>query len=203
MELGLIEGVKNEFRELFKGFSNFISYAFCIISLGDMRRGCRRYVKRIEGQNKMNYATIKPLDVANGTGIRVSLFVSGCRNHCRGCFNPETWNFEYGERFDEAAQKMVLDMLKPEYVSGLSLLGGDPLEPENEAALLPFVKKVRKMFPKKDIWMFTGYKYENVKQRPLVKLVDVLVDGPFILEQRNPKLAFRGSENQNIIYLKR
>lgn len=151
----------------------------------------------------MNYATIKPLDVANGTGIRVSLFVSGCRNHCKGCFNPETWNFEYGERFDEAAQKMVLDMLKPDYISGLSLLGGDPLEPENEADLLPFVRKVRKQFPNKDIWVFTGYKYENVKNRPLVKLADVLVDGPFILEQRNPSLKFRGSENQNVIYLKR
>lgn len=151
----------------------------------------------------MNYAIMKPLDVANGTGIRVSLFVSGCRNHCRGCFNPETWNFEYGERFDEAAQKMVLDMLKPDYISGLSLLGGDPLEPENEKALLSFVKKVRKKFPNKDIWLFTGYMYEKVKNRPLVKLVDVIVDGPFIIDQRNPSLQFRGSENQRIIYLKR
>lgn len=151
----------------------------------------------------MNYATIKPLDVANGAGIRVSLFVSGCRNHCRGCFNPETWNFEYGEPFDGKAQSQVMEFLKADYIKGLSILGGDPLEPENEAALLPFVKAVKKAYPKKDIWLFTGYKYEDVKKRPLVKLVDVLVDGPFILEQRNPKLAFRGSENQNIIYLKR
>lgn len=149
----------------------------------------------------MNYATIKPLDVANGTGIRVSLFVSGCRNHCKGCFNPETWRFDYGKPFGNKTMGEIFDLLKPKYIAGLSILGGDPFEPENEQALIPFLQRVRALFPDKDIWCYTGYLYENLKDRPMMNYIDVLVDGSFILELKNPSLKFRGSENQRIIYL--
>lgn len=150
----------------------------------------------------MNYATIKPVDVANGNGVRVSLFVSGCRNHCKGCFNPETWNFDYGKRFDNKVQSRIFELMKQKYIAGLSILGGDPLEPENEKTILPFVKRVKRLYPDKTIWLYTGYVYEKIKSRELLKYVDILVDGPFILELKNPKLAFRGSENQKVLKLK-
>lgn len=154
----------------------------------------------------MNYATIRPIDVANGIGVRVSLFVSGCRNHCVGCFNPETWNFDYGEKYTDAVAQDVLKMLEPRYIKGLSILGGDPCEPENVPYVLDLAIKVKSKFPFKDIWMYSGYTYERLRTIPdvcaLLQYIDVLVDGPFVMSKKNPKLAFRGSENQRIILLK-
>ena len=161
----------------------------------------------------MNYAGIKYCDVANGLGCRTVLFVSGCRNHCKDCFQPHTWDFSYGKEFDETIQKELLDSLKPTYVKGLTLLGGEPFEPENQIALLPFVKKVREEYPSKDIWAFTGYIYdvdliEGGRKHceatdELLSMIDVLVDGPFIAEQRNLMLKFCGSENQRVIDMKK
>lgn len=150
----------------------------------------------------MNYAKIKFPDVANGTGCRVSLFVSGCRNHCRGCFNPETWRFDYGEPFTEDVEELILKYLDHGYVNGLSVLGGDPMEAENAEVLLPFLKKVKEYFPDKNIWMYTGYVYESIKDQSILQYVDVLVDGPFIQELKDLKLAFKGSSNQRILQLK-
>lgn len=153
----------------------------------------------------MYYAKIKPLDVANGTGIRVSLFVSGCRNHCIGCFNPETWNFTYGEKFTEETIEYILKLMEEPYIKGLSILGGDPMEPENIPYVLFLMVAAKNKFPYKDIWIYTGYIYEHIIHRDggkLLKYADVLVDGPFVKSRANPKLAFRGSENQRIIKLK-
>ena len=160
----------------------------------------------------MNYAAIKYCDIANGLGCRTVLFVSGCRNHCEGCFQPDTWDFGYGEPFDEKIQQEILDSLKPAYVKGLTLLGGEPFEPENQEALVPFVRKVREQYPNKDIWAFTGYvydvdlieggrKYTEVTNK-LLSMIDVLVDGPFIAEQRDLMLKFRGSRNQRVLDMK-
>ncbi len=161
----------------------------------------------------MNYAGIKYCDIANGTGCRTVLFVSGCRNHCKGCFQPHTWDFDYGEKFDDKIQQELLESLKPDYVRGLTLLGGDPFEPENQKELLPFVKKVKEQYPKKDIWAFTGYLYDRdliqggskytSETSELLELIDVLVDGPFIEEQKDITLKFRGSSNQRIIDLQK
>lgn len=155
----------------------------------------------------MNYAEIKKTDIANGPGVRVSLFVSGCRHHCKGCFNPETWDFCYGKPFDDVAKKQLLQALSPDYIAGLTLLGGDPLEPENTAALIPFLKEVRRLFPHKSIWCYTGDVYENLRKRTdageLLKQIDVLVDGPFIEAQKNISLRFRGSENQRLLDVKK
>lgn len=157
----------------------------------------------------MNYATIKKLDVANGRGLRVSLFVSGCTHHCKGCFNPETWNFEYGEPFTEDVENQLLEYLKPDYIQGLSLLGGEPFEPVNQKALLPFIRKVKAMYPNKNIWCYTGYDFEQdilteklgdwEITRELLSYIDILIDGEFKLELKNPNLRFRGSANQRVI----
>ena len=147
----------------------------------------------------MNYGGIKAVDIANGPGVRVSLFVSGCRNHCPGCFQPETWDFDYGQPFTKETEEEVMKALRPEWIQGLTLLGGDPMEPENEAALIPFVKRVRAELPEKDIWLYTGYPYEKVKDSALLSLVDVVVDGPFVEAEKDAGLAFRGSRNQQII----
>lgn len=159
----------------------------------------------------MNYAEIKNYDIANGLGVRVSLFVSGCTHHCKGCFNPMTWDFSYGKPFTEAVQDELLEMLSPAYIDGLTLLGGEPMEPDNQRALLPFVKKVRAQYPDKNIWCYTGYKLDEELLKPsrarcevtdeLLSLIDVLVDGEFIEEQKNISLSFRGSENQRLIDL--
>ncbi|MDD2958799.1 MAG: anaerobic ribonucleoside-triphosphate reductase activating protein [Lachnospiraceae bacterium] len=159
----------------------------------------------------MYYSAIKYCDIANGPGVRTVLFVSGCRNRCKGCFQPETWDFWHGEPFDGAAEKKILESLKPDYISGLTLLGGDPFEPENQRALLPFVKKVRAQYPSKSIWAYTGYILERDLMaggcrntevtEELLSCLDVLVDGPFIEEQKNISLRFRGSQNQRIIDL--
>lgn len=159
----------------------------------------------------MNYAGIKYCDVANGPGCRTVLFVSGCRNACPGCFQPHTWDFAYGEPFDERVKSEVLDSLAPDYVRGLTLLGGEPFEEENQRALLPFVRRVRARFPGKDIWAFTGYVYDRDlvsggrKHIPetdeLLAMIDVLVDGPFVEAQRDLTLKFRGSRNQRLLDL--
>lgn len=159
----------------------------------------------------MNYAGIKYFDVANGPGCRTVLFVSGCRNACPGCFQPHTWDFGYGEPFDEQVQQEVLDSLAADYVQGLTILGGEPFEEENQAALVPFVRRVRQTYPDKDIWAYTGYVYDrdliaggrkHTKDTDeLLALLDVLVDGPFVEEQRDLTLRFRGSKNQRVLDL--
>ena len=157
----------------------------------------------------MNYATIKPVDIANGPGVRVSLFVSGCRHHCRGCFNAQAWDFEYGEPFTEAVWQQIFSYLDHDYMEGITLLGGEPMEPENQAGLLPFLTELKKRFPKKTIWCFSGYDFEkdilgrmmqeSEVTRELVSLFDVLVDGKFVEDLKNLSLKFRGSENQRIL----
>lgn len=149
----------------------------------------------------MNYCGIKRTDIANGPGVRVSLFVSGCRNHCPGCFQPETWDFGYGEPFTKETEDEIISALRPSWIQGLSILGGDPMEPENQTALLPFIRRVKEELPDKDVWIYTGYLLEKISESPLLPYADVVVDGPFIEAQKDISLAFRGSENQRIIHL--
>ena len=161
----------------------------------------------------MNYAEIKPTDIANGEGVRVSLFVSGCRKHCKGCFNEIAWDFCYGKSFTTETEEMLFSMLSPHYIAGLSLLGGDPFEPENQRALLPFLRRVKERFPEKNVWCYTGYTYADggLKEkavrlditREMISLIDILVDGPFIEELKDIRLKFRGSSNQRVIDVKR
>lgn len=150
----------------------------------------------------MKYGRIKRISTENGIGCRTSLFVSGCRRHCRNCQNAEAWSFDYGEEFTEDIEEYILMSLEPWYVDGLSVLGGEPLEPENMAVLLPFLQKVRARYPGKDIWLYTGFTYEDVKDLPILRYVDILVDGEYIDDLRDLTLAFRGSSNQRIIKLK-
>ena len=150
----------------------------------------------------MNYCGIKKTDIANGPGVRVSLFVSGCRNHCSGCFQPETWDFNYGDPFTKKTEKEIIRALRPSWIQGLSILGGDPMEPENQRALLPFLKRLHILLPDKDVWLYTGYRLESVSNSPLLPFVDVVVDGPFIEAEKDISLAFRGSRNQRIIHLR-
>lgn len=157
----------------------------------------------------MNYAEIKYCDIANGVGVRTTLFVSGCRNGCPGCFNPVQWDFEAGDPFTREVEDQILDSLKPAYITGLTVLGGEPMEPENQAALLPFLRRVREEHPDKGIWMYTGFMWEALVEGPsrghtetlpdLLALLDVLVDGPFVLEKKDISLRFRGSSNQRLI----
>ena len=154
----------------------------------------------------MNYADIKKVDVANGPGVRVSLFVSGCTHHCKECFNPETWDFSFGSPFGEAQIQQILKLLDRSYIRGLSLLGGEPFEPQNQEAVLELVRRVRAQLPQKDIWCYSGYLFEELAKgnvgghsRELLEQLDVLVDGPFVLEQKDLGLQFRGSSNQRII----
>lgn len=160
----------------------------------------------------MKYGAIKKFDVADGIGVRVSLFVSGCRNCCPGCFQPETWNFDFGEDFTADTEREIIEALRPTHIQGFSLLGGEPFEEENQAVLAPFLEKLKAEFPKKDIWCWTGYvlekdlleggrKHTEYTDRMLA-CIDTLVDGPFIQEQRNLMLEFRGSENQRLLKLK-
>lgn len=160
----------------------------------------------------MNYATIKFYDVANGTGVRVSLFVSGCRHHCKGCFNAETWDFCYGEPYTQETEDSIIDGLKPDYITGLSLLGGEPFEPENQPALTALLRRVKAQLPEKTVWCYTGYTYDTDLAeggsvftdvtREMLSYIDILVDGEFIEEQRDLTLRFRGSRNQRILTLK-
>ena len=154
----------------------------------------------------MNYADIRPIDVANGPGVRVSLFVSGCPHRCPGCFNPETWDFQYGQGFGEEQVRSILDLLRPGYIRGLTLLGGEPMAPANQPEVLSLVRRVRQELPGRDIWCYTGYLYEDLLAdrvgeygRALLEQLDVLVDGPFIEAQKDLTLRFRGSANQRII----
>ena len=163
----------------------------------------------------MNYATIKWTDIANGEGVRISLFVSGCTHRCKNCFNQVAWDFSYGEPFDLAIEEKILKELDFPYIAGITLLGGEPMEPSNQVALLPFIKKVREQFPQKSIWCYTGCildertglltdKSKNVAQtQELISLFDVLVDGPFVEELKNIRLKFRGSSNQRVIDVKK
>ncbi|MCI8546539.1 MAG: anaerobic ribonucleoside-triphosphate reductase activating protein [Clostridia bacterium] len=160
----------------------------------------------------MNYADIKKVDVANGEGIRVSVFVSGCNHHCEGCFNKCAWDFNYGNKFTEKNINEVINYLDHEHISGLSLLGGEPLEYANQEGLLPLVKKVKEKFPSKNIWCYTGFDFEkdvvknmarnNETTKELLNYLDVVVDGKFEKDKKNLKLKFRGSTNQRIIDVK-
>ena len=159
----------------------------------------------------MNYCNIKEYDIADGEGVRLTLFVSGCRNHCKGCFQPETWDFNYGKEFTEEVENNILEKLSNWCYDGLTLLGGDPFEPENQKVLNPFLKKVKNEFPLKNIWCYTGYIYDkdlvdggkkyNDDTLDILSNIDVLVDGPFIEELKDITLKFRGSSNQRLIYL--
>lgn len=157
----------------------------------------------------MYYSTIKDCDIANGIGVRITLFVSGCTNHCKNCFQPQTWDFDFGEPFTEETEEKLLEMLKPDYINGLTLLGGEPMEPQNQRALVPFLKRVREAYPNKNIWCFTGFTYEVLKtdgSHPrcevtdeILSLIDVLVDGRYVDELKDLTLQFRGSSNQRLI----
>ena len=157
----------------------------------------------------MNYATIKRNDIANGVGVRVSLFVSGCRHHCKNCFNQEAWSFSFGQPFTEQTIANIVEWLAPSYVDGLSLLGGEPFEPANQAALLPLIRRFKEMYPEKTLWCYSGYDFEKDMltgslgpwevTKEMLSYIDVLVDGEFVLELKNPNLRFRGSANQRVI----
>ena len=149
----------------------------------------------------MNYCGLKKIDTANGLGVRVSLFVSGCRNHCPGCFQPETWDFDYGSPFTKEIEDGIIEALRPSWIQGLSILGGEPMEPENQAALLPVLRRRRRELPDKDIWLYTGYTFEAVSESELLPLVDVLVDGPFVEGERGISLSFRRSRHQRTLTL--
>ena len=160
----------------------------------------------------MYYGNIKGFSIENGVGVRVSLFVSGCRNHCKNCFSPQTWNFTYGELFTEETEKELLEELAPDHIHGLTILGGEPFEPENQKDILPLILKVRRELPQKTIWMYTGFTYEELTgdsrgncgelTRQIFENIDVLVDGRFVEEKKNLRIRFRGSENQRIIDMK-
>lgn len=159
----------------------------------------------------MHYGEIKNCDIANGIGVRVSLFVSGCTNHCEDCFQPETWDFNYGNDFTEETENKILEMLAPDYICGLTVLGGEPFEPENQRVLVDFLRKVRRKYPEKSVWCFTGFTLEMLETEgthchcevteEMLSLIDVLVDGRFDKNKKNISLCFRGSENQRLIDL--
>ena len=161
----------------------------------------------------MHYGEIKNYDIANGIGVRVSLFVSGCTNRCEHCFQPETWDFAHGELFTEETQEALLQMLKPDYIHGFTLLGGEPFEPENQRGILPFLQKLARQLPEKSVWAYTGFLLEDLMTEgthancevteEVLSLIDVLIDGRFVEEKKNLSLQFRGSENQRIIDLSR
>lgn len=161
----------------------------------------------------MNYATIRPFDVANGPGVRVSLFVSGCTHRCKNCFNAEAWDFNYGEPFTEKEEEKILEALKPDYIKGFSLLGGEPFEKSNQEVLSEFLPKIKEAYPEKTIWCYTGYDFEKdlltgriagkeITDK-MLSCIDILVDGKFVEELKNLKLRFKGSENQRIIDVKK
>lgn len=150
----------------------------------------------------MNYCGLNKNDIANGDGVRVSLFVSGCRNHCKDCHNPEAWDFGYGKPFTKETENEIIVALRPSWIQGISILGGEPCEEENEKVLLPLLRRIKRESPNSDTWLYTGYTYEQLEGREILRYVDVLVDGPFLLEQKDISLAFRGSRNQRILRLK-
>ncbi len=156
----------------------------------------------------MNYATIKYCDISNGPGVRTSLYVSGCTHHCEGCFNPMTWDFAYGEEFTDEVKEEILHSLEPDYIEGITLLGGEPMEIKNQPEVLDLVSKVKKRYPSKTVWCFSGYTLEELKESErcrcdatdtLLSMIDVLVDGEFHLGEKDISLRFRGSRNQRLI----
>ena len=158
----------------------------------------------------MHFGSIKKYDIANGEGVRVSLFVSGCRNKCKNCFNPETWNFNYGTLFTSEIEDEIIKAMEPSYINGLTILGGEPFEKENQKDLVSFIKKVKQVYPKKSIWMYSGYLFDEEIHNPngkvhcevtdtILENIDILVDGKFVEELKNLSLKFRGSSNQRII----
>lgn len=157
----------------------------------------------------MHYGEIKKTDIANGPGVRVSLFVSGCRHHCEGCFNPETWDFDYGQVYTDETQEEILASLAPSFIQGLTVLGGEPFEPENQSCVRMLLQAVREKYPEKDIWCYTGYTCDKdlapggsvftEDTEPILSCIDVLVDGEFILKEKDITLTFRGSRNQRIL----
>ena len=161
----------------------------------------------------MYYGALKKCDIANGAGVRVTLFVSGCTNHCEHCFQPQTWDFDYGQPFTSETEQQLLDLLAPSYIQGLTLLGGEPFEPENQRVLVPFVRRVRETYPQKTVWVFSGFTLEELRAEgshprcevtdELLNLIDVLVDGPFLLKERSLELLYCGSKNQRIIDMKK
>ncbi len=160
----------------------------------------------------MHYGNIKKFDIADGIGVRVSLFVSGCTHHCEGCFQPETWNFDYGNPFTNDTEEEIIDALSPDYIDGLTLLGGEPFEPQNQEVLLPFLKRVKSILPEKTIWAYSGYTFEELTKGSrarceftdeILSMLDVLVDGEFKSELKNISLQFRGSSNQRVIDVKK
>ena len=163
----------------------------------------------------MNYATIKWTDIANGEGVRISLFVSGCTHYCKNCFNQVAWDFNYGEPFDKVVQEKIFAEMKSGYIAGLSLLGGEPLEPQNQVALYPFLKEFKEKYPNKTVWLYTGYVYDELTgelkethkntsvTKQLLALCDVIVDGAYVEELKDIRLKFRGSSNQRVIDVKK
>ena len=162
----------------------------------------------------MYYGEIKNCDIANGTGVRVTLFVSGCTNACEGCFQPETWDFCFGKPFTEETEEELLTMLEPSYITGLTLLGGEPFEPENQRVLVPFLRRYKEKFPGKNLWVFSGFRYDDEMTVPgnhancevteeFLDMIDVLVDGRFVLRLKDLRLRYRGSSNQRIIDMRR
>ena len=159
----------------------------------------------------MHYGEIKNCDIANGEGVRVTLFVSGCTNHCKNCFQPQTWDFDYGKPFTEETEAELFRLLSPRYIRGLTLLGGEPFEPENQRALLPFLRRLRRELPEKTVWAFTGFTWEELHTEgshprcevtdELLSLIDVLVDGRYVEELKDIGLRFRGSGNQRLLDL--
>ena len=160
----------------------------------------------------MNYGEIKYNDIANGEGVRTSLFVSGCRHHCKNCFNEVTWDFSYGKEFDEETAEKILKSSEPYWINGLSILGGEPFEPENQAGLLALLKDFHRRYPEKNVWLYSGFTLEQIlgKTEPksraytetakeLLENIDVLVDGKYVEELRDIRLKFRGSSNQRVI----
>ena len=156
----------------------------------------------------MNYGAIKKCDIANGVGVRTVLFVSGCTHHCKRCYQPETWNFDYGERYTKETEDEIIESLRPDYVDGITLLGGEPFEPENQRELVKLLRRIKKELPQKTVWSFSGYTYEELTgdsravcevTNEMLSMLDVLVDGEFVEAKRNISLRFRGSENQRLI----
>ncbi len=160
----------------------------------------------------MNYGEIKYCDIANGPGVRTSLFVSGCTHHCKNCFNEQTWDFNFGEEFTRECEEKILESLKPEYITGFTLLGGEPFEPSNQRGVLPLLREIKARFPQKTIWIYSGYLFDkeilgkmlgNVPEtEEILKLADVIVDGRFVEELKSLSLKFRGSSNQRVIDVK-
>ena len=147
----------------------------------------------------MNYGNIKYFDIADGEGVRTTLFVSGCTHHCKGCFQPETWDFDYGEPFTNEVAERIFESVDSPFIAGLTVLGGEPMEPGNQRALVGFLEEVRRRCPDKTIWMYTGFVWETISELEIMKYLDVLVDGEFIVEQKDTQLYWRGSANQRVI----